>query len=92
MSTPRKSTITEASHRAVRTSRVRLGRGASPFNESGWSWSKSLNPKIRASRKKERKGMSLGLMKACPQKSGCVAKRTVAPMAAVWLSQRLASA
>ena len=80
-----------ASHSAVRTRRVRLERRESPFNESGGSVSKSLNPKYKESRKKVRKGMSLGLMKACPQKSGCVMKSRVAPRVAVWESQRLAS-
>ena len=74
-----KSPKTEASQRAVRTRRVRLKRGESPSNETGTSVSKALNPKRRERRKKVRKGMSFGLMKACPQKSGCVAKSNAAP-------------
>src|SRR3970040_58999 len=46
------------------------------------------NPRQTEARKKARKGGSFGLMKACPHRTGCQAKRAEAASAADGLTQR----
>ena len=83
MSVRRKSEKTETSHRAERTVKDFLAEGVNEFNEKCGAESTILNPKERLSKNKLMKGISFGLKKACPQKSGCVRKSNAAAHAAI---------
>ena len=67
------------------------GRSSDTYDSSTETASAIRNPHSTLNAKKNMKGMSLGLMNACPSKTGCVLKRSRIPQAVHKLNQRLVS-